>query len=157
VFQAIRDSFPPPILIPRRPHISLTTLQSAAETRSLKQQIRYLRTFIQLGNFSNVSKPEVLQAITDLSAYLTLLCKKVGRQSRHDLSKYIVSVASELEGSLFKNQPELAWKILKRLIGTAPGNKYSPDRSLPYYMTVSKSLFPLRLAGLRPFLNTFPS
>ena len=131
VFQAIQDSFPPPKLTARRPHITVDTLHMSAESRSLKQQIRFLRTSLVADTLSDAHKHAVSEALKHCRQLLLLLCKGICKQARRDLSQYIVNVASKLDQAFFRNQPDEAWKVIKRLIGTAPGNKYSTDRTLP--------------------------
>ena len=55
----------------------------------------------------------------------------VRKDSRHDFTIYVHDLASKMEKSSFKCQPDEAWKVLKRLIGLAPGNKYSAVHCLP--------------------------
>ena len=131
VFDAIKASFPAPKITARRPHISICTLHMSAETRSLKQQLRFLRNFLAAGNFSSTLGDAILDAIKHGRHYLFLMCKRIQRLARHDLSQYIAKLANKLDRSLFRNQPDEAWKIIKKLISTSPGNKYSTDRTLP--------------------------
>ena len=85
----------------------------SAETRSLKQQIRFLRKFLAAGNFSSSLGDAVLEAIKHGRQYLFLLCKRIQRQARQDLSQYIAKTASKLDRALFCNQPDEVWKIIK--------------------------------------------
>ena len=131
VFQAIKDAFPRPKLVARRPHISLDTLHLSAEFRSFKQQVRYLRTCLGSFSFSLTHVQQIESAIQHISHLLRLLNKQLKMRSAADMANYIHNISKELNASLFCNQPDVAWKILKKLIGTIAGNKYSNDRAPP--------------------------
>ena len=51
IFEAIKSSFPPEKVVAKKPFLSMQTLHKAFEVRSLKQQIRALRTFQAAGDF----------------------------------------------------------------------------------------------------------
>ena len=60
-----------------------------------------------------------------------LLSKKDKNAARIDFTNYVFDRAIKLDNKFFQLQPEEVWKVIKRLISTASGNKYSTDRSLP--------------------------
>ena len=81
IFQAIEESFPPANIVAKKPHISVSTLHKVAETRSLKQQLRFLRQLRASGDFSSFPLAAIADAINHSHCYLKLLSRQVGQLS----------------------------------------------------------------------------
>ena len=73
----------------------------------------------------------VVEAINHGRHFLKLLSKHTKKLVRIDLTQKVYNLAKKLDTTAFKNQPDEAWKIIKRLVAFSPGNKHSHDGSLP--------------------------
>ena len=102
-----------------------------AESRPLKQQVRFLRKYVSNSDLVQAPLPLLNAAIDHISKDLRSLSTHIKPRSNEDMFKYIYTLAKDLNSPCFRNQPDVAWKVLKKLIGTMPGNRYSPDRTPP--------------------------